>query len=393
VQQTPWLAALVKPFASLFGMSEAELTYTEAAEPVLNAAQPLMISVKNSAGRCSYLYDFSALDGAYGTLGSALGQALDTAGPAESSTYAKLYAAMEQPGVLFRFPAAIPASALAAWLGAQQDAGAPSAEICLLSLQDGAVRLYLAGEACWVCETSLSADTLSQLLESCKPDGSFLAEEDSGERFAMLKPDTLLTDGTVSVPAVSVSNPVSAQTANALAVSLGFNPYGGGSYTDSGGTVRFTEGSKTLSVSAAGRLRFHNGLRTDARFAAASSDPDSLIETARSLLASLTANTLGDARLYLRSFEQTDGSALCTFDYVVSGVLVTQTDGPAATVSFDGETVTDVSLTLRTYKLASSQLTLLPAAQAAAILPQDSEMLVQYADAGTDTLQAGWQTE
>ena len=392
VQQTPWLAAMLKPFASVLGMSEAELTYTQAAEPVLNAAQPLTITVKNSAGRCSYQYDFTALDSAYETLGGALGQALDTAGPAQSSTYAKLYAAMQQKGVLFCYPAEIPAAVLAAWLDAQPDADAPAADMCLLSVQDGAVRLYLAGEECWVCETKLPADTLEQMLESCKPDGSFLASEDATGRFKLLAPDTLLTAEAVSVPGVTAANPVSTQLTTSLAGTLGFNPYGGASYTDSGGTTRFTEGASTLSVSAAGLLSLYNGQRTDARFNAASDSPSDLIEAARTLLAGLTADTLGDARLYLRSFSQSDGGAVCSFDYVVSGILVTRTDGPAATVRFDGAQIAEATLNLRTYRLTSAQTRLLPAAQAAAILPEGSGIVVQYADTGGQTLEAGWKT-
>ena len=50
---TPWLAAAVKPFAGLFGINEAELTYVATAVPAPSAALPLAISVQNVAGRCS----------------------------------------------------------------------------------------------------------------------------------------------------------------------------------------------------------------------------------------------------------------------------------------------------------------------------------------------------
>ena len=59
---TPWLAAAVKPFAGLFGMNEAELTYVETAVPAPSAALPLAISVQNETGRCSAVYDAAALD-------------------------------------------------------------------------------------------------------------------------------------------------------------------------------------------------------------------------------------------------------------------------------------------------------------------------------------------
>lgn len=64
VTDTPWLAALVRPFASLMGISQGDLTDTPMADAgsVTGAAQPVAISVRNPAGRTSFQYSFSTLD-------------------------------------------------------------------------------------------------------------------------------------------------------------------------------------------------------------------------------------------------------------------------------------------------------------------------------------------
>ena len=74
--QTKWLASALRPFAGLFGINEAELTYVEAAVPAPSAAKPLAISVQNVTGRCSAVYDEAALELMYEPLGALLAQAL-----------------------------------------------------------------------------------------------------------------------------------------------------------------------------------------------------------------------------------------------------------------------------------------------------------------------------
>ena len=392
VRQTPWLAAALKPFAPLFGMQEADLTYQQTAVSVPDAAQPLAITVKNAAGRCSYQYDFTALDAAYESLGSALGQALDTAAAPEESTLAKLYAAMTGEGVLFEYPAEIPADVLASWLDAQMDGEAPQADVYFLSIQDGAVRLYLAGTACYVCDTTLSADTLAQLLDTFRPDGSFFAMEDSGTRYDRLDRCSLLPAGSVTVPAVSAADPVTTQLVTSMASKLGFNPYGDASYTDTAGTTYFTETSSTLTIAQDGTVTLHNSSQTDKRFLLPSGGAGEIIEAARSLLSEITSDTLGNARLYLSSYQQAQDTVVCTFDYVVSGVPVAQQSGPAASFTFAGSVLTEASVLLRTYSAASEQLTLMPAAQAAVIVPEGTKLTAVYADRGEDTLSAGWKS-
>ena len=70
VTDTPWLAALVRPFAAVMGLTQGELTATPMADAasVTGAAQPVAVSVRNPAGRTSFQFDTAALDTAFDCL-------------------------------------------------------------------------------------------------------------------------------------------------------------------------------------------------------------------------------------------------------------------------------------------------------------------------------------
>ena len=96
VTDTPWLAALVRPFASLMGISQGDLTDTPMADAgsVTGAAQPVSVSVRNPAGRTSFQYSFSTLDASFEQFGAALGQALETAQETERTSALRVQEAL-----------------------------------------------------------------------------------------------------------------------------------------------------------------------------------------------------------------------------------------------------------------------------------------------------------
>ncbi len=105
--QTKWLAGALRPFAGLFGLNEAELTYTAPAtgSTIVGAAQPLIITLSTEAGRQSAQYDFAALDELYGQYGSLLAQALESAETPQACTRTEFYAALRGTGAAFASPA------------------------------------------------------------------------------------------------------------------------------------------------------------------------------------------------------------------------------------------------------------------------------------------------
>ena len=169
ITSTPWLAAILRPVAPLFGLSQSELTYSGdvVADEVHGAAQPIAITVQNTAGRMSAQYDFAALDNAFEQLGGYLAQALDSAQGGRAVSQRELLAAFAEQGAAFCYPSALNPSLAAAWLNVDAPE-LPDAQWFLLAVEDGGVSLYLAGTESYRCETAVSAAALEAALDRSK---------------------------------------------------------------------------------------------------------------------------------------------------------------------------------------------------------------------------------
>ena len=160
--QTKWLASALRPFAGLFGLNEAELTYTAPAtgSAFIGAAQPIAVTLSTEAGRQSAQYDFAALDTLYGQYGGLLAQALESAETPQACAESAFYAALRKPGAAFCFPGQISPAVLGAWLNVRAPEGA-DAQWYVLALDGETVQLYLLGDGCYRAQTALSAETLA----------------------------------------------------------------------------------------------------------------------------------------------------------------------------------------------------------------------------------------
>lgn len=382
----PWLAGLLRPFAGVFGLSETELTPALLPEPqgYAVAAQPVAISVLGPAGRYTAQQNFSRLDEAYEQLGSALGQALGTASEAQEVSVTALQLALQQTSVAFFYPSELPAGVLASWLDVSPQS-LSAAWGYVLALEEDAVSLYLCSDSVYRLHTRLSPEILSTLTSSYGTDGSFFAFEDSSGLFSAADPLSLLSVST-SFPAYVAQNPCDARQTERLASFFGFNPYGDGRYADASGVNFYNDSGASLTVSASGRLIFRPAGQEE-RFSAEPTD-EARIETARALAAELRAGLSADERLYLTGFEKSGSRAVCTFSYYLSGLQVCLPEGPALRAEFDGERLTLLEMTLRTYTATGGAHTILPAAQNAAISAPGVRLEVIYADAAEP--RPGW---
>ena len=385
ITSTPWLAAILRPVAPLFGLSQSELTYTGEviADELHGAAQPIAISIRNDAGRMSAQYDFVSLDSAFEQFGGLLAQALDGAQSGSLVTDRTLQLALGGKSIAFCYPAELPPSAVAAWLNASAPE-LPAAQWFVLAVEDGAVALYLSGAEVYRCQTTLSAAALESAISDLQPDGSFFAFEDQNySRAAAL---SLVTPGAV-LPDALASNPCEARFISSLASALGFNPYGDAKYVDPAGSTSFTETTHALSVTAAGRVSLQV-FEPMERFQSASDSTESRIEAARELLADISGSSLGEARLYLTAVSTDGAQTVCTFAYFLNGVRVSSIE-PAA-VTFEGTRITAASILLRMVQPTAEHASLLPAAQAAAILRYGQPLALRYVEHGEDSLTAAW---
>ena len=390
--QTKWLASVLRPFAGLFGLNEAELTYTAPAtgSAFIGAAQPIAVTLSTETGRQTAQYAFAALDTLYGQYGGLLAQALESAEAPQACAESEFYKALRGPGAAFCFPGEIAPAVLGAWLNVRAPEGA-SAQWYLLALDGETVRLYLLGDGCCRAQTALSAETLAAELSAAVPDGSFFAFEADEASYSALDPLSLISASSAAVCTGLGTNPCDARFISALATRIGINPYGDARFVGNDGTTSFTETGLHLRVSAQGRIELQI-LQPDARFQSTTADALGRIEAARSLISSLTGDSYGEARVYLQSYREDGQNAVCTFGYYLSGIEVSPRGG-GIEIRFDGTQITNASVLYRSYTVTSAPAPLLPAAQAAACLPKGGTLRLLYAEAAGGELAAGWQTE
>ena len=363
----------------------------QAEEPTLtDASQPLLISVCTDTGRASFWRDFSKLDSVYEALGSRLAAALDTAAEPEEIRRADFEEAAKQ-GVYFVYPGEIPLSILATWLDANASQLTLSGDRFLLTAEDGAVFLLVGGSGgYWRMATQVDTALFQEALAAYPADGSQLAMESEDAVYRRLDPLALVDPSVTEVTAGSWSNPCDETFLKATATTLGFNPYGDSNYLDDRGGTVYTETDCSLRIGADGTVNLRNqGLAP--RFSAESADDKDRIEYVRALIQTLGGGVLGDARLYFTGLQQDGELTTVEFSYVLSGLEVVRTDGPAVTAEFSGAVLSELVFRVRTYSLDLSEtLHVMPAAQTAAVARQGATLQLAYADTGESRLEAGW---
>ena len=378
----------MEALAARFGRT-APLGDTPAAEPEsVAAAKPLAISIRNETGRWTAARDFTLLDTAYEALAGYLGEALGTAETPEALSSGTLRTAMAAQSIYFSYDGMIPLRALANWLGTDYPGPEFSANWLMLLLQSDYVQLYFGdGQSQYYCQTQIPSDAIRTQIADYQPDGSYFAGESNLDAIRQLDAWSLLTPD-ASLPVCNAEIAMTDALRTATASALAFNPYGDGVYTAADGTVVYAESSCTLQLTPSGTLQLTNA---DAnRYQLSGQDVHTQIAYALSLLNSLTATTLGDARLYLTDVHRTDTQTAWTFEYYIGGLPVRQTSGNGATVVFTGNHLSSLTLAVRRYTLTEQTTQLLPVPQAAAIAPAGANLHPEYADTGAAVLQAGW---
>ncbi len=384
IRSTPWLSNMLQPLAPFLGLQEAELAYVEDARPVMDAAQPLRITVGNTAGRYTAQWDFASLDSAFDMLGGLLGQALDTAGDFSEVSAAHLTKALSNPSVCFDYGFPISARLLGSWLDADSVQTEASGEMYILAVEEEQVNLYLAGKDRYCAPTALDAAVLTAVLESVKPDGSLYGFETK----TRLQSLALFPGDTPRMEAAEAQNPCDSRYMEALATALGFNPYDENRYTDSAGVTWFSESSCSLQIDTAGTILLSS---TSAdRFQADSDTTEAMVELARELVQLAVGGIQTEARIYLGGVTRTGTETTVTFDYVLRGIPVECSGGPAATLAFSGQSLTEMELRAIGFSCTGEAVQLLPPAQAAAIIPFGGKLALQYACTGFGPMGAGW---
>jgi len=382
VQSVPWLSKLLQPIAPVFGWNEAELTYVAEAVSASEAAKPIAISVMNSAGRSTAMWDFSQLDSALDRFSPFVTQAMNSGKNYRQVTNSQVQAALQGRSIYLHYGAPQHPSVLADWFGSRLNTDIGAIDGLILSSEDSKIVLYLLGSTFYATSTELSSAELLSVLTPYEPDGSAFAFETP----YTLAPLSLLPGSRPAVPAVTLSTSTGSRSLEELATALGFNPYGESRYTDDLGTVSFSENDSSLEVTTDGKITYE---AKSGRFSAENLHPESLARTAQLFLETVCGNTKGEGRLYLTSLTQSVDSTVCRFDYYVSGVPVVSAEAPVL-VTFTGTSITQAQVQLYSFTATGKTIYPLPVAQAAALLDEGHALELSYCIHTDGTLSAGW---
>ena len=112
------------------------------------------------------------------------------------------------------------------------------------------------------------------------------------------------------------------------------------------------------------------------------------MELARQLVDIATGNLTTEGRIYLSGLEQNANTTVCTFDYLLSGIPVRRSSH-AAQIVFTGQSLSSMEIHVTAFRSTGEMLHPLPVSQAAAILPEGSNLTLEYHLSG-GTLTAGW---
>lgn len=338
------------------------------------AAQPAEFAVQTDAGMKGAQYSESAVGAFLSVFEGPIGAALSLTGELRPADEAALAGALVQPGVFVRYDAALPLSLVAGWMGGTYTAPDDPTVCALFFGADGTLWVRAADGAVYRADLHSAPDPA-------------LADEISGQACAFaaavpgaqgMRPETLLFDGTLTLPAVLGRAPAldleSTGSLSVLLEAFGYDAYVS-NYTDkTTGQRVFVNSQSTLRVGEDGELSFRAGTAQGGLEAYLESEIGEngpltyQVDYARSLLESVFQSFSADAAFAFDSCTQVgDGhTARLVFRYLVGSVPVEGEEGVLAVIDYADNVLVSAELHLRTFVQSGVSHTLLPTRTAAA---------------------------
>ncbi len=328
------------------------------------AVLPMTAAVTGPGGMCCGVkYDASAMAELYEGFSAILSETLGSAEEPAVISRVVWQDRLQEESLFLDYGFPLPISALAAWVGVEADwAGKETGSAFLLDHGSaGTVRLsYRAGDGRYFqCPTAASWNTLRSILEEYRPNGAVFAFEIPELRSC--DPFLLVLEQLPPLHRVQASyDPAAA--ARAFAELFGVNLGGQSRYKEADGTMVYPGDNGVLRLWADGSISY----------AAAGDNPITArsaaeqIEKARRLLAAIHASYAGEERLELSGAEEESGDLVLSFSYVLGGVRLDISAGPAARATWREGKLTELLIRPRSYRETETLSDLLPEKQAAA---------------------------
>lgn len=368
------------PAGSWLGRLYISLSYGEAGGFELRsgeiaAAQPAEFAVQTDAGMKGAQYSEAAVGAFLSVFEQPLGAALSLTDALRATDEAALADALTQPGVFLRYDAALPLSLVAGWMGGTYTAPTDPTVSALFFGADGTLWVRAVDGALYCADLHSAPDPA-------------LADEISGQActFAAtarptasgVRPETLLFDGTLTLPAVLSRAPAldleSTGSLSVLLEAFGYDAYVS-NYTDKNTGQRvFVNSQSTLRVGEDGELSFRAGTPQGGLEAYLESEIGEngpltyQVDYARSLLESVFQSFSADATFFFDSCTQVgDGhTARLVFRYLIGSVPVEGEEGVLAVIDYADNVLVSAELHLRAFVQSGVSHTLLPTRPAAA---------------------------
>ncbi len=358
------------------------------------ATLPAALVVTGEDGRYGVQYDQTRTDEIFARMGSLLGDALASAGSAQTISERRWQEYLSRPGFYFDFDGEIPLSALGAWLSEAGECALDGSARRLLLCAEGEDGVELcwqdaeSGQFCQ-CGTSLSQSLhLEPIMGDYRANGAYFAYEDK-TLSALLQPYTLVTEEERAGTKYAVTNPVSSANTAALLDALSFSDQ---NHTRVSGGEAYVDGGDRLEIGDGGEVTYH---AAQAGKYPAGGGAAGAIEAARALAARTVGAFCGESSVYLISAKQEEDGFAVTFGYRIGGSAVRLDQaGWCARFVVENGNITEFTLRLRSYAATGETAMLLPIDRAAAMLPELSgerlELSILYLDGGGDTVVPQW---
>lgn len=361
-------------------------------ESVLSA--PVRAAVSGSYGRYGSITLTTASE-RFAPLGSLLSEALSSARFYTDISEAALLEALDRPSVYCDFLGSLPLSVIGALMGGSGDDSLSARCLAVAAEEDGSVALYLWDDsgACLRCVTALSLQDLEDVIGQYEQGNAVFAFDmtESASAAAIRPLSLFLTEPVLPV----LEGKAGTVSSGRLLSAMGFNPHTQTRWTEAGGTEVIVDGDRTLRLRSDGSFSYQSG-GSSALSIASAGDTPTLQEAAAGVSAMLGKLMQGESCLYLTSISRSGDTVTLTYDYHHSGIPIRFADGSCgAKVTLSGNAVSAVYFTARQYTAADETALLLPLRQAMAVAAQvpDRELLICYADYGTERVEPQWLSE
>lgn len=378
------------------GGEQGGAAYSPLRTTELPQSNPVAVMVQNDQGRSGLRFDETAVDRVYDQgLEALLYYSLDRMEKLKKSSEEAWQQAVSQEDIwvcydyLYNVP----------FTSASGEEG--KARLFLVAFRNGqADMLYGFDQETgqyWESKVGTEGLALPDSAQGLVPNGVCFAFEEPN--LAELLPGYMMVaDGAPSCLTYTAANPLEMLDEvgrRTMLETAGFNLQAVSIYESADGTV-VREGSDTIRIQQDGSVIYHGSESGEARYEADSTEELDLREKAEEILELLAGGKTGAARFLCQGAEeQTDGTVILTYSYLLEGACVSLGEhGWAARFRFQGDALTSFEINFRRYEATEIPDAVPPERQAAAAAEVQgytgNELQLCYWDDSSGMTQALW---